>query len=655
MTVSRTTSVDRPAASPRPARTAKSPSRLGVLDVLLLSVWCGLAAGLLEVGARVVFRAIDPTMRLYLMSRHFIWLTPLVNMLLFFGLGLCLAGTTRLWPRLGGWISPRFLCALALLPSLMVAFPHIFPEGWFVLTLGVASRVIPWLERHPTALRRRLALSFPGLLGLVLLLAGSVFGGEWLKQRREAGRALPPAESPNVLFITLDTVRADRLSLYGYQRPTTPTLERLAKQGIRFDAARATAPWTLPSHASMFTGQWPHQLGVEWLTPIRSNSPMLAEYLGARGYATAGFVSNAGYCSYDTGLDRGFSYYEDYVLQNLNPLRTSVLFEETLMTFFLVGARYDSDWFNSLREVMQQLFSYGIRRNAASINRGFVAWLEGRREPGRPFFVFLNYLEAHTPYQLPEGAKYRFGRKPQTRDELRIINEIWSPTDKLQLPKHYLLLARDCYDNCLAYLDECLGELFHELERRGTLDRTWVIITGDHGEGLGEHNLFEHGESLYSTEIHVPLLILPPAASRSGRVVRQIVSLRDLAATVVDLVGHAKGAPFPGRSLANLWRDSPPRSSQADEEMAVSELSSPSPTDSNQGRSPGHRGPLISLAAHDFVYIRNEGDGTEELFDERDDPRELTNRAGADVMRPILQRFRERLVRIKTSQSRPAR
>ena len=90
-------------------------------------------------------------------------------------------------------------------------------------------------------------------MGLVLILAGSVFGGDWLKQRREAGRALPPAGSPNVLLIVLDTVRADRLSLYGYHRPTTPTLERLAKRGIRFDAARAAAPWTLISHASFFT------------------------------------------------------------------------------------------------------------------------------------------------------------------------------------------------------------------------------------------------------------------------------------------------------------------------------------------------------------------------------------------------------------------
>ena len=125
---------------------------------------------------------------------------------------------------------------------------------------------------------------------------------------------MPPAGSPNVLLIVLDTVRADHLSLYGYPRPTTPNLERLARRGIRFDQARAAAPWTLASHANMFTGRWPHELAVEWMRPLRGDVPTLAEYLGSLGYATAGFAGNTFYCSYDSGLDRGFTHYEDYVL-----------------------------------------------------------------------------------------------------------------------------------------------------------------------------------------------------------------------------------------------------------------------------------------------------------------------------------------------------
>jgi hypothetical protein len=123
--MNRATPVDRTTSSPRAARTPKSLSQLCALDILVLSAWCGLAGGLLEVGTRVLCRAIDPTKRLYLMTRHFVWLTPLVNLLVFVCLGLCLAGMTKLWPRLGAWLSPRLLCALAILPMLIVAVPPI--------------------------------------------------------------------------------------------------------------------------------------------------------------------------------------------------------------------------------------------------------------------------------------------------------------------------------------------------------------------------------------------------------------------------------------------------------------------------------------------------------------------------------------------------
>jgi arylsulfatase A-like enzyme len=631
-------------------RELRSLRQLGALDIVVLSAWCGLAGGLLEVGTRVLCRAIDPTKRLYLMTRHFVWLTPVVNLLVFVCLGLCLAGLTKLWPRLGAWLSPRLLCALAILPMLIVAVPPIYPEARLVLALGIASRVVPWLAPQPAELRRRLAWSFPGLLGLVLILAGSVPVEDWFKQRREGGRPLPPAGSPNVLLIVLDTVRADRLSLYGYHRSTTPTLERLAKRGIRFDAARAAAPWTLMSHASFFSGRWPHELDVKWQTPLRKNVPMLAEYLAAHGYATAGLVSNAVHCSYDTGLDRGFTHYEDYVLDKHNILQTAVLVEEirkTLLFLVFLGLRFDSALLHTGKDYLEPQSDILIRRDAESINCGFLAWLDHRRDRARPFFVFLNYLDAHVPYKLPAGATHHFGQKPRTRDELRIVYGDWNVIDKLQLPEHYTRLARDCYDNCVAYLDERLGQLFDDLRRRGVLDRTWVVIAGDHGEGLGEHDLYGHGESLYSTEIRVPLLILPPSGEQPGKIVRDAVSLRDLPATIVELVGLEAGAPFPGRSLSGLWVNSSQRTDRTASHEVLSELPSPSPHDPNHGRSPARRGPLVSLAGGDLVYIHHDGDETEELYDERDDPRELTNRAASDTMRPVLEQFRQLLARLK--------
>ena len=639
--------MDRTTSRRGSAQTREYQDRAGPLDVLGLAAWCGVAAGLLEVAARVLCRAIDPTWRLYMMSRHFVWLTPLANMVVFLGLGLFLAAITRIWPRPGGWLCPRIFCALTILPTLMVAIPQVFPEAWLVLALGISSQLVPWLERQFANVRLWLFWSFPFLLGVVLVLAVSIFGGDWLKQRRETGRALPPAGSPNVLFIVLDTVRADRLSLYGYHRPNTPALERLAKRGIRFDRVRSTAPWTLPSHASMFSGRLPHELGVKWLTPIQTNFPMLAEYLGSRGYATAGMVANTNYCSRETGLDRGFTRYEDYTLAKLGFLRTSALVEEVLQTLNWVATRPGPAPIVFLHEAADSLTRSGARKDAASINRRFLSWLAHRPETRRPFFAFLNYFDAHAPYKLPEGGTHRFGLVPRTKNELRIVTEHWNLIDKQNLPDHYVKLARDSYDNCIAYLDEHVGSLVDELQRRGVLDRTLLVITSDHGEGLGEHDLFDHGKSLYSQEIRVPLLILLPSMRDSGKIVHDTISLRDLPATIVEMIGLTAGSPFPGRSLSSWWRDSAPATARGSDAPVVSELLSPNPQSASYDRPPIHQGPLISLADGDFVYIRDEGDGTEELFNEHEDPRELTNRAADDNMKAVVERFRERSVELK--------
>lgn len=150
------------------------------------AIWFGLVGGTLEVATRVLCRAIDPAGRLYLMSRHFLWLTPLANVSLFFVLGLLLAGMARFWPRSGGWISLRLLCALAIQPMLILTAPRIYPQALFVLALGISTLLAPMLESRPRAQRRSvLVWSFPALWGLVLVLAVSIAAGDWIKQYRE--------------------------------------------------------------------------------------------------------------------------------------------------------------------------------------------------------------------------------------------------------------------------------------------------------------------------------------------------------------------------------------------------------------------------------------------------------------------------------------
>jgi arylsulfatase A-like enzyme len=653
--ISKSTIADQSTAGPRPDRALAPRRRLGPCDVLALAAWCGLAAGWLEVGTRVLSKSLMASHRFYQMSRHFVWVVPLSNLLLFLVGGLLLAAATKLLPRPGGWLSPRLICAIAALPALLVAGPRIYPWAWFIVASGIAMRLVPLLERAEIGWRRGMLLTFPGLLGAVLVVAGVLFGGDWLKQRREAARPLPPAGAPNVLLIVLDTVRADRMSLYGYQRSTTPALERLAQRGIRFAEARATAPWTLASHASMFSGLLPHELGVKWETPLGTSFPTLAEYLGSQGYATAGFVGNVYYCSYDAGLDRGFTHYEDYPpdLEHLRPLRTALLFESVWK-----GASRLGTWLSRTQsEPILRWLMARPQKHAAAVNREFVHWLSSRPEPHRPFFAFLNYFDAHAPYYPPEGAEFRFGRKPQNVDDFNVLVTFWTDLDKRALSPRHQELVRDTYDNCLTYLDQQLGVLFDTLKRSGVLDQTVVIVTSDHGEELGEHGLYEHGESLYRPEIRVPLLVSLPARAQSPVVVQETVSLRNLPTTIADLAGLGAAAPFTGPSLVRLWQGASAESVDrvGDGDAAFSELASPSPMNPSHGRSPATRGPLVSLAEGDYVYIRNEGDGREQLFHERDDPDERFNLAKVETMRPRLERLRERLDRIKGKSFRAAR
>ena len=189
----------------------------------------------------------------------------------------------------------------------MVAGPTIYLEAWLLVALGVALNVAPMLESYSSRQRHWLVFCIPVFLGLVIVQTACVIVGDRVKEWREDSRRLPSAGSPNVLLIVLDTVRADHLSLYGYSRPTSPNLERLARRAIRFNQARSAAPWTLASHATMFTGKWPHELAVKWSNPLRDDVRTLAEHMGSLGYATAGFAGNTFYCSYDSGLNRGFT------------------------------------------------------------------------------------------------------------------------------------------------------------------------------------------------------------------------------------------------------------------------------------------------------------------------------------------------------------
>jgi arylsulfatase A-like enzyme len=370
-------------------------------------------------------------------------------------------------------------------------------------------------------------------LACAVAVAGISLWGWQAWRVRQAASALGPAPpSANVLLIVLDTVRAKSLSLHGYPHRTTPALEAFAKTGVRFDRALATAPWTGPTHASLFTGQYPGSLSIGWREPLDGTYVTLAEALRGRGYETRAFVANTFGCTFERGLDRGFIEYRDYPVSAGEVLRSSSLVRG-LLSFYRV--RRALDYYENLG-----------RQDAPGVTADFLAWLD--RSPGRPFFAFLNYFDAHDPYHPPVPFDTLFG--PNPRGNPWMIKRWW---DRTSYTGADIDAERKAYEGAIAYLDREIGRLLDELRRRGTLDRTLVVITSDHGEEFGEHGRVGHGHSLFMELLHVPLVIVFPPAVPAGAAVTQPVTLRDLPATIEDLLG-APATGFAGASLARYWR-----------------------------------------------------------------------------------------------------
>jgi arylsulfatase A-like enzyme len=642
-----TTAAFEDAGSTGPPNTDSSTTQPAVLSLLFLSAWCGLVAGLLEVGTIVVRKELFDQNHLYGMSRHFVWIIPLTDLGVFLVLGLFGWILGLAWPRRGRWIFSRILCALVLLPMALIAFPRIYTLAWLAVTLGAASRLVPFIESNPRRFRQFVRVSFALALVTLFALGATPWLDDRIKQSRESARPLPPG-STNVLLIVLDTVAASHLSLYGYPRPTSTSMVEFAERGIRFDSAQAASSWTLPSHASMFTGRWMHELSVGWLNPLDKARPTLAEYLGGRGYATAGFIGNTMYCASDSGLSRGFTHYEDFIFPEYTAPKTAVLVNRVLAgcgkILPFVESRPSLAW---LQPYVQGLWRSLVldRKGAATVNRELLGWLSRRAEPARPFFAFLNYSDAHTPYELSAGRVHRFGVAQPDERQREMIRR-WGDLDKIRIASKDLPLAIDAYDDCIADLDEQVGKLLDKLQRRGDLDRTWVIIASDHGESFGEHaGIFCHGTSLYQTELHVPLLIVPPGGNAAKQIVKETVSLRDLAATVVDVLGMEAGSPFPGSSLARYWDGRSTRTppAQTSSDVVLSEVVPGFAINVDAYGLPKRSWPLGALNDGDWSYIRGEGNVREELFRVSKDARQQRNLASDPAVRPVLERMRQTL------------
>jgi arylsulfatase A-like enzyme len=309
-----------------------------------------------------------------------------------------------------------------------------------------------------------------------------------------------PVLQPNVLLVMLDTVRADHLSTYGYERETSPNLTRLAAAGVRFDHVVSTAPWTVPSHASLMTGQVPAVHGAHhesWL--LSKDAVTLAERFQEAGWRTAGFSANP-FVGRPTRLDQGFDHF-------------------------------------------QRLRGTGRKVSAAALD--FVA------AGPEPWFVFLNYMEAHMPYNAvpgdalgrywhEEGAALRAAVVEQQVAKFRYECGLEKP-----LPEKIERLVA-AYDGAIAHLDVLLGELLDALEDQRA--RTLIVVLSDHGELLGEHGRVEHQFSLLEPLLRIPLILSFPGRIPAGQVIEAPISLTEVHGMILRVAGLEPGAS-PGNPL----------------------------------------------------------------------------------------------------------
>jgi choline-sulfatase len=375
-------------------------------------------------------------------------------------------------------------------------------------------------------------------VGAVIVVAAAAVGAVIYFAGRGPGKSGVKRDGRlNILLVTLDTTRADRLGCYGYVGGKTPNLDALARGGVLFQNVYAQVPLTLPSHSSIMTGTTPlvhgvHNNGSYVLSPDRTT---LAEMLKARGFRTAAFVASF---SLDSrfGLDQGF-------------------------------------------EAGLPFKSANSERRADTMAALFTAWLDGRGE--EPFFAWVHFFDPHLPYRPPAPYDREFADNP--------------------------------YDGEVAFMDEAIGTVVGKLREKNLLERTLVVLAGDHGEAFGEKVETGHGVFLYDGTLKVPLIMFAPGHLAGGRVVPSRVRLTDIVPTVLDMVGLPIPAQVEGESLVPLAAGKKGR----DRETYIESFY---PRE-NYGWSE-----LVGLVSGDWKYIRAP---KPELYNLRTDPAENRNETGS--------------------------
>jgi len=481
-------------------------------------------------------------------------------------------------------------------------------QGALLAALPALLRLLP--ARVPVGAR---------VVGLVLVAC--VLAQRPRLERGDGERRLPPPsysastprvpgpERANVFLLVLDTVRADHLSVYGYGRETTPVLARWMQarpNAVLYPHAYSNGTWTVPSHASLFTGRVLAEHGAHFALDgsvrvgfgIAEDLPTLAGQMRHGGYATlAGYANH--WLRSVSGMGKGFDRYLRAPDKDELPF-----VGEALRSRFLPGLLWEA--------------AKGCAR-AEEVNATLLSLVEPWSEGPNPLFVFANYVDAHGPYSPPAPFRGTFAPSTlQERSEHLSLER--SPERRAQM------MAR--YDEEILYLDQRVGELFERLDALGILGRSWVFVTADHGEAFGEHGVLEHGTTVYDEVTHVPLLVFPPDGVALVPT-REPVSLVDVAATIAAIGGVELGGP--GRDL---------RADSAGSRAAVVEFYGDPVKAMRLGSLAKRPARAVVLGRHKLIAY---SDGYE-LYDIEDDPGEHVDLSRAlphlvEHMRALLPEF----------------
>ena len=618
-------------SSPVGERRASVPT-----TAIVMALTFGLCAGFLDSGLIVFKRWFLNPEGYYRTARDFPWSVPVGHAALMVIPGFVVAILGRLLPRgvslrVGSWL----LATVALWGALL-RMP-VYALGSLLLAAG-AARVIADAIAAGGPGSRRLRYAPAAALAVLGLLAAASSGLGALRESRAVGALPAPSGARNVVLIVWDTVRARSLDLYGYVRETAPNLTRWARSGVTYHYALAPGPLDVPLPQQLLHRPVAHPARFAVETPAR--------YPG----------SDAGRVPRLAGLSDRRIRGEHQQLHLRERAGAGIRPFRGLLADAHVDPRPHGPRAVDLDEGPEARGRYPETkwvtlqsRDAAEINGAFLDWL-GRRRADRPFFAYLNYFDAHDPFFPPPEFAGRFGIRPTSAKDYQFLVD-YVGSEKSLVTRSSIIMAYNCYEACIAYLDDQLDRLLDELERRGVLADTDVIITSDHGEAFVEHSTLGHGNSAKMEEIRVPLVILSPAHRRARR-----SPIPSACATCPRRWSTAWGSPRARPSRADRWpptgacrpagcpRSPPPRPSRSRRTGRPGSMLRPQP--GRGGLEPGFR---MSLVAWTFHYIRD-GEGGEQLYDLIDDPFESTNLIESAENKPVVASFRAMLLGVLTEE-----